>query len=80
MYTTRVEDLIRDALIAAKRMGMGRVDFDLAVERVKADSLAWDAMQDSKGVAVHLVDIIAQRNQRLAEQRCAEWVKKAHDA
>ena len=26
---------------------------------------------------VHLVDFIAQRNQRLAEQRCAEWV--AHD-
>ena len=47
MYTTRAEDLIRDALIAAKRMEMSRADFDLAVERVKADSLSWEAMQEN---------------------------------
>jgi hypothetical protein len=42
-----VEDAIRDALIAAKLVGMSKVDFDWAVERVKADSYSWAAMQDT---------------------------------
>ena len=42
----RVEDAIRDALLAAKLAGMSKVDFDWAVERVKADSYSWAAMQD----------------------------------
>ena len=44
MSTGRVEDLTRDALFAAKQMGMGKCDFDWVVECVKADSLAWMAM------------------------------------
>jgi hypothetical protein len=44
----RVEDLIRDALIAARLVGASRVDFDAAVERVKEDSLAWAALPETR--------------------------------
>ena len=44
----RVEDLIRDALLAAKLVGGSKVDFDAAVERVKADSLAWAALPETR--------------------------------
>ena len=75
LTTLEVENLIRDALIAAKRVGKSKVDFDWTVECVKEDSFSWKKMPDKR----HLVDFISQRNQRRAEQRAAEWVKKAHD-
>jgi hypothetical protein len=44
-----------------------------------------DALRDRSAVLlrdkgrVHLVDLIAQRNHRRAEQRNAEWVREAHE-
>ena len=46
--------------------------------RACVSELSESALNRSKR-QVHLVDLIAQRNRRLAEQREAEWVKKAHD-
>jgi hypothetical protein len=46
--TLEVENLIRDALIAAKRVGMSKVDFDWAVACVKADSFSWEKMPDKR--------------------------------
>jgi len=53
-----VEDSIRDALLAAKRVGMSKVDFDWAVERVKADSLSWEAMKETEGLTEHEARLI----------------------
>jgi hypothetical protein len=54
----RVEDAIRDALLAAKLAGMSKVDFDWAVERVKADSLSWAAMKETEGLTEHEARLI----------------------
>lgn len=58
LTTLEVENLIRDALIAANQMGMGKVDFDWAVERVKADSLSWEAMKETEGLTEHEARLI----------------------
>lgn len=43
----KIEEAIRDAIIAARKQGMSTVEFDAEIERIKADSLAWAAMQCS---------------------------------
>lgn len=47
MVRTKVEDLIREALIYAAEIGHSKVDFDSSVERVKENSSEWEALREN---------------------------------
>ena len=54
----RVEELIREALLTARRAGISKIDFDWAIERIKAESQSWEAMKESEGLTEHEARLI----------------------
>ena len=50
MYRTKVEDLIREALIHAAEVGHSKVDFDASVERMKENTPEWEALRENNEI------------------------------
>ena len=50
MYRTKVEELIREALICAAETGYSKVDFDSSVERMKENSPEWEALRENNEI------------------------------